>query len=174
MYRAPADGTAEAEALDVACTILGGSDSSRLTQRLVREEELAQQVGMGLNRLIGGNSAASLQGMVRTGASLAAFEAAVLEEVERLAADGPTDEELEIAKAKLERSFLDRTSTCAGLADLVSQTATLFGDVEHLNRTVDRINAVTAEQVRSAAATWLAPANRAVITYHLDAARSAA
>jgi predicted Zn-dependent peptidase len=109
-------------------------------------------------------------GMVRSGATLEAFEAALLEEVARFVADGPTEDELEIAKAKLERSFLDQTSSCAGLADLVSQTATQFGDVQHLNGTVDRINAVTAAQVQAAAATWLVPTNRAVLTYHLDKA----
>ena len=172
MYRAPADGTPEADALDLACTILGGHDSSRLMQRLVREEQLAQHAGGGLQRLIGGTSAVSLMARARSGASLERLERAVLEVVAAFAADGPTEEELEIAKAKLERDFLDETATCAGLADLVSQTATQFGDVQHLNRTVDRINAVTAEQVQAAAATWLDPNNRAVLTYHLEATTS--
>jgi predicted Zn-dependent peptidase len=168
MYRAPAEGTAEIEALEVACVILGGSDSSRLTQRLVRVDQLAQMVGLGVQRLIGGVSGAYMIGRVRSGASLAALESAALEEIARFAADGPTEEELEIAKAQLERDFLDQTATCSGLADLVSQTATLFGDVQHLNRTVDRIHAVTAEQVRAATAAWLTPNNRAVLTYHLE------
>ena len=170
MYRAPADGTSECEALDVACMVLGGSDSSRLQQRLVRTDQLAQDVGVGLNRLIGGVSAVSMMAMARSSASLEEIESALLEEVARLAEEGPTEDELEIAKAKLERSFLDETSTCAGLADLVSATATLFGDVAHLNGTVDRINAVTANQVQEAARTWLAPTNRAVLTYHLEKA----
>jgi len=170
LYRAPADGTPECEAIDVACLILGGHDSSRLQQRLVRTDQLAQSVGAGVNRLIGGVSAVSVMSMARSGASLEQLEAALLEEIALLAAEGPSDDELEIAKAKLERSFLDQTGSCSGLADLVSQSATQFGDAEHLNGTVDRINAVTAAQVQAAAATWLVPTNRAVLTYHLDKA----
>jgi zinc protease len=170
LYRAPVDGSPECDAFDVACTILGGHDSSRLQQRLVRTDQLAQNVGAGLNRLIGGVSGASMMAMARSGADLEALESALLDEVARFVAEGPTEDELEIAKAKLERSFLDETATCAGLADLVSQTATQFGDPQRLNGTVDRINAVTAAQVQAVAATWLAPANRAVLTYHLDKA----
>jgi predicted Zn-dependent peptidase len=175
MFRAPADGTAEVEALEIALTVLCGTDSSRLTQRLVRDEQLAQYVMGGVNRLIGGTSAAIVSARARTGAGLDQIEAVILEETARLAEQGPTDEELEVAKARLERQFLDQTATCSGLADLISQSATLFGDPQHLNETVDRINAVTAAQVREAAATWLAPGNRAVLTYVLDnTARSAA
>ncbi len=168
-YRAPAEGTDEIEAFEVACLLLGGLSSSRFAQRVVREEQLAQMAHCGINRLIGGTSLAFVIARARTGASLARLEEVLLEETARLVADGPSDDELEIAKATLERRFLDATNTCAGLADAVSETATLHGDVEHLNRTLDRINAVTAAQVREVAARWLQPENRVVLTYHLDA-----
>jgi len=174
VYRVPADGTPEIEALDVACTILGGSDSSRLMQRLVRTEQLAQQAGMGLQRLIGGIGVVYSSATARSGAPLEAVERIMLEEIASLAADGPSDIELAVAKATMERGFLDQTSTCGGLADLVSQSATLFGDALRLNGTVDRIRAVTADQVRDTVRTWLAPENRAVLSYHLNSAGSAA
>jgi predicted Zn-dependent peptidase len=174
MYRAPAEGTDEIEAVDIACEILGGSESSRLVQRLVREDQLAQHASIGVNRLIGGTSAVFASARARTGASLEVLEKTMLAEIAQLASDGPTEDELEIAKAQLTRQFLDATSTCAGLADKVSECATFFGDPLSINRVVDRLEAVTAEQVRDAAATWLGPENRAVLTYHLDPAGSAA
>jgi predicted Zn-dependent peptidase len=173
MHRAPQDGTPELDALEVAATVLGGTDSSRLTQRLVRADQTAQQVGVGVQRLIGGASTVYVIAHARSGASLDDLEAGLLDEVALLAGDGPTEEELEIAKAALERRFLDQTSTCAGLADLVSETATLFGDVQQLNGKVDRINAVTAADVRAAVATWMAPQSRAVLTYRIDPTPSA-
>jgi predicted Zn-dependent peptidase len=174
MYRAPADGTPEAEAVDVACMILGGSESSRLINRLVRDDQVAQRISAGLNRLIGGVSVVSISGMVRSGASVVDFESAVLDEIARLGKGGPTDDELAVAKAKLEREFLDQTASCADLADLISQQATQFGDPARLNTIVDRINAVTAEQVQGVVNEWFGADSRAVLTYHLDSAGSAA
>ncbi len=173
LYRAPADGTAEVEALDIAARILGGGTSSRLHARLVRQEQLAQAAQVALNRLIGGASAVTVAATARRDADLDTLEETLLAEIDQFAEEGPSDDELEIAKAQMERQFLDATSTCAGLADAVSGAATLFGDpLERLGGTVERIAAVTAEEVHRAVRTWLPRDSRAVLTYRLDPIRS--
>lgn len=55
-YRLPEDGTRAADAADVALTILGGGESSRLYNRLVRRDRTAVAAGFGLLRLAGAPS----------------------------------------------------------------------------------------------------------------------
>ncbi|NED80411.1 insulinase family protein, partial [Streptomyces sp. SID11233] len=55
-YRLPEDGTRAGDAADVALTILGGGESSRLFNRLVRRDRSAVAAGFGLLRLAGAPS----------------------------------------------------------------------------------------------------------------------
>lgn len=52
-YRLPHDGTRECDAADLALTVLGGGESSRLHNRLVRRDRTAVAAGFGLLRLAG-------------------------------------------------------------------------------------------------------------------------
>ncbi|MGW2850026.1 M16 family metallopeptidase, partial [Streptomyces sp. NPDC001274] len=55
-YRLPHDGTRECDAADLALTVLGGGESSRLHNRLVRRDRTAVAAGFGLLRLAGAPS----------------------------------------------------------------------------------------------------------------------
>lgn len=55
-------------------------------------------------------------------------------------------------------------------ADALSHYASLHGDPNLVNTHLDRLRAVTPEQVRSAAATWLRPESRAVVAYRAHVA----
>lgn len=99
------------------------------------------------------------------GAEVPAIEAAVDEELERFAAEGPTAEEMERAQARLEREWLDRLGTVAGRADELCRFAVLFGDPQLALTAVQRILDVTADEVREVAAQRLRPDNRAVLVY---------
>lgn len=55
-YRLPSDGTRESDAADLALTVLGGGESSRLHNRLVRRDRTAVAAGFGLLRLSGAPS----------------------------------------------------------------------------------------------------------------------
>lgn len=112
-YRLPHDGSRECDAADVALTILGGGESSRLHNRLVRRDQSAVAAGFGLLRLAGAPSLGWLDVKTSSGIEVPAIEAAVDEELARFAAEGPTAEEMERAQAQLEREWLDRLSTVA-------------------------------------------------------------
>ncbi len=93
------------------------------------------------------------------------IEEAVDEELARFAADGPTAEEMERAQAQLEREWLDRLGTVAGRADELCRYAVLFGDPQLAFTAVQRVLAVTAEEVQEVAKARLRPDNRAVLVY---------
>ncbi|MDT0305643.1 pitrilysin family protein [Streptomyces sp. DSM 44917] len=164
-YRLPHDGTREADAADLALTALGGGESSRLHNRLVRRDRTAVAAGFGLLRLAGAPSLGWLDVKTSSGAEIAAIEAAVDEELARFAEDGPSPEEMERAQAQLEREWLDRLATVAGRADELCKYAVHFGDPQLALTAVRRILEVTPEEVRAVAAARLRPDNRAVLVY---------
>jgi predicted Zn-dependent peptidase len=92
-------------------------------------------------------------------------EARALEELERFAQEGPTDVEMESALAQAERSWLHALASQEERADAISQHTLLHDDPQFINTYLDRLTAVTAEQVQAMAQTWLRPHNRAVVAH---------
>ncbi|MET9696949.1 pitrilysin family protein [Streptomyces sp. NPDC006529] len=172
-YRLPHDGTRDCDAADVALTILGGGESSRLHNRLVRRDQSAVAAGFGMLRLAGAPSLGWLDVKTSGGVEVPDIEAAVDEELARFAAEGPTAEEMERAQAQLEREWLDRLSTVAGRADELCRFAVLFGDPQLALTAVGRVLDITAEEVQAVAASRLRPDNRAVLVYEPLAADDA-
>ncbi|WP_037772738.1 M16 family metallopeptidase [Streptomyces sclerotialus] len=164
-YRLPHDNTREADAADVALTILGGGESSRLYNRLVRRDRSAVAAGFGLLRLAGAPSLGWLDVKTSAGVEVPAIERAVDEELKRFAEEGPTAEEMERAQAQLEREWLDRLETVAGRADELCRYAVLFGDPQLALSAVQRVLEITPEEVQAVAQARLRPDNRAVLVY---------
>ncbi|WP_415852761.1 M16 family metallopeptidase, partial [Streptomyces albus] len=155
----------EADAADLALTVLGGGESSRLYARLVRHDRSAVAAGFGMLRLAGAPSMGWLDVKASSGAEVADIEAAVDEELRRFAEEGPTEEEMERAQAQLEREWLDQLATVGGRADQLCRYAVLFGDPQLALTAVQRVLEVTREEVREVAAQRLRPDNRAVLVY---------
>jgi predicted Zn-dependent peptidase len=172
-YRLPHDGTRACDAADLALTVLGGGESSRLYNRLVRRDRTAVAAGFGLLRLAGAPSLGWLDVKTSGDVEVPVIEAAIDEELARFAEEGPTPEEMERAQAQLEREWLDRLGTVAGRADELCRYAVLFGDPQLALTAVQRILAVTAEEVQEVAKARLRPDNRAVLVYEPLSAESA-
>ncbi|MET7675877.1 M16 family metallopeptidase [Streptomyces seoulensis] len=164
-YRLPEDGTRASDAADLALTVLGGGESSRIYNRLVRRDRTAVAAGFGLLRLAGAPSLGWLDVKTSGDVEVPVIEAAIDEELARFAEEGPTPEEMERAQAQLEREWLDRLGTVAGRADELCRFAVLFGDPQLALTAVQRVLEVTPEEVREVAAARLRPDNRAVLVY---------
>jgi predicted Zn-dependent peptidase len=157
MWRTAPDGTAEADAADLALEILAGGSGSRLASRLIRRDELARGAYGGLSRFVRADSSATLVVRARADADIAAVETALDSELRLLAEDGPSDEEMTRAIAMKEREWLDETSDFGGQADQLSRFATLFADPGLAATATARLGEVTPEQVRQAARQLLPP-----------------
>ena len=170
VFRVPPETTPDNDALELGLEVLAGGGASRLVRRLVREEQVASGVQAGVQGLVGGTDIAVLVSRAATGQSLDDLAKGVEEEVARLGADGPSDEELERARARLTHDWLDRMTTAMGRADVLNHHETLHGDDAMVDDVLGRIDAVTADAVRDAVATWLTPTNRAVLEYREEVA----
>jgi predicted Zn-dependent peptidase len=164
-YRMPVFGSEGFNALEVAVDLLGSGRASRLYRALVREQQVAQDVTTFAFPVIGGAAIFTIWVTARPGIAREALEAALWTEVDRLRADGPTDDELERVRnlhgAGVEAS-LERLSE---RADRLSMYACLFDEPERINTEVSRYEAVDAGRVREAMNASLREDNRVVLTY---------
>ena len=170
-FRLPPLGDASLAAAEVACQILGSGRGSRLHRRLVRDEQVAQDVSLDVLAFAGGASLAVGAATLRPGASPEQLERCYGEELARLAAEGPTATEMERALALIESEEMAKLGDPEELADEIGGYATLLDDPGRAFREVEIFRAVTADQVREAARAF-DPSGRATLWYEPDRAPS--
>jgi zinc protease len=154
------------DALSIAADVLAGSKSSRLVKRLVMEERIAQNV-------MGGQQSQALAGMFvmvatpKPGVDPEGLRAAIDEEIRRLALQGPTPEELERARNRVESQVIFGLEPVGGFGGRAAHLNEYYwetGDPGYLAKDLARFRSVTAEDVKAAVGKWLATDHRVVLT----------
>ena len=163
-FRAPVLASPDLPALEIACQILAGGRGSRLTRRLVRQEQVAQDAGLSVLPFVGGASLVVGSATLRPGANAAKLESLFLEELAGLAATGPTPNEMERARALIESEEMSLRSDPESIADQIGMYATLLNDPGRINRDLAIYQAVDAAAVQRAASLFSAE-NRVVLWY---------
>jgi zinc protease len=136
-------------------------ESSRLHRRLVREEELALEVGGG----IGENIDPCLFMIFvkpRPGADLDRIEAVIGEELEKIRREGITDKEIQKALNIIRSDFYSGLQTIAGKADALGNAELLYGNFAEMFTKIDAYAGVSGERIRAAAGTYLKDDNMTV------------
>ena len=164
-FRAPVFGDPRLDALEVAAQILAGGKGSRLHKRLVREERIAQDVGLFVLGFVGGASIVAGQATVRPGVDPAVVERAFEEELDLIGREPVTDDELARARALIETYELESLQRVEERADRLAMYATLLNDPGMINRQLGRYLAVTPADIQAVAAEVFRPDNRLVLTY---------
>ncbi|MDZ5648757.1 pitrilysin family protein [Nitrospirillum sp. BR 11828] len=151
-------------ALIVLDSILGHGDSSRLNQSLVYEKQVASQVFtfQEVNQQPG---AYAIGAILAGGATAEAGEKALLEELAKVSKDGVTAAELAAARNQLVTDELQERETANGRASLLARAAVIFGDPKRADSLLADIQAVTADDVKRVAATWLKPETKISVRY---------
>ncbi|MDQ1323901.1 MAG: hypothetical protein QG587_1237, partial [Chloroflexota bacterium] len=134
----------------------------------------AQDVSVFTLPFVGGAAACIGWATVRPGVEIAKVEAAYLEELEKLATEAPSDDELARAKALTEADELGSLARVEERADRLSMYATLFDDPALINTMLPRYLSVTGEQIRDAARAIFRADNRVILTYVPRTSESAA
>ena len=157
-WNVPGAGTADADLLDLAAQVLGGSAASRLDERLVHVERIADSVSTYNNsQELGGQFV--LQAMVKAEVDPAVGERALDEELARLIAEGPSAAELARAKTVFRAGFvrgIERIGGFGGKADILAQCYTYTGDPGCYRESLARIEAATPAAVQAVLKRWLA------------------
>jgi zinc protease len=164
-YRIPPFGTDDHQAFDVISDLLGTGRASRLYRSLVRDRQLAADVAAFVFPWAAGSTVLATWATARPDVEVEALEAQLLEDIARLASDGPTDDELARVRT-LHASTVEQGLEQVGeRADRISQYACLFDQPEMVNTEIERYDAVSADQVRRVMAERAGADNRLVLTY---------
>lgn len=161
-YRIPPGDAPDTRALSVASSILGGGDSSRLYQKLVKEKELATQVVSGLDTRTG-PSKFEILAMVRPGVDPKQVEEVISEEIAKLAAEPVTDKELAKARMGIRRGQAGSRQSELNIAITLADDAALYNDPNRINTESEKRLAVTADEIQKAAKAYLQTSNRVVV-----------
>jgi zinc protease len=158
---------AEADAeLDLAADVLANGKTSRLFKRLVFDERIATDVSASQNsREIGGFL--QLVATAAPGHTLAELERAMLEEIARLSAGGPTAEEIERGRVQAESQFVFRLQTVGGFggkSDQLNAYNVFVGDPAYFDRDLARYQHATETSVGQAVARYLVPERRVTLS----------
>ncbi|MFT4107998.1 M16 family metallopeptidase [Propionicimonas sp.] len=168
-WRLPERDTWGFDACELALSVLGGGQTSRLHQELVRNRQVAAGVGASAMPLIGGTSFGVAQVRALPGADGTEAAEAALAEVARLADTGPTEAELARAKAQYTREWLTELARFDSRADLLGAYATLHGDPDRVNQRLAEVDAISIDQVVDATSAFLEPGQRAQLDYRQEA-----
>ncbi len=152
--------------LDLATDLLANGKTSRLYKRLVFDERMATDVSAAQNsREIGGF--VQVTATAAPGHTLVELERVILDEIARLAGDGPTDLEIERGRMQAESQFVYRLQTVGGFggkSDQLNAYNVFMGDPAYFDRDLARYYAVNATSLRHAVDRWLDPARRVTLS----------
>jgi zinc protease len=137
--------------LDLAADILANGKTSRLYKRLVFDERSATDVSAAQNsREIAGFL--QVAATAAPGHTPAELERAMVDEVARLADEGPTDDEVARAKVQAEAHFVFRLQSVGGFggkSDQLNAYNTFLDDPSFFERDLERYRAVTRESLQA-------------------------
>lgn len=152
----------ETYALDVLAAILGQGRLSRLFQELREERQLVYGVGVS-------NMTQGIQGVFFVSAQLTAehlpvVEQCILEQIQRVQTTPVTAEELARIRTQVANRFVFANERPSDRANLYGYYYSQLGNLAAALNYPDRIRAVTAEEVQSAAQRYLNPEAYGILT----------
>jgi predicted Zn-dependent peptidase len=161
-YNIPPISDGDSYALELLSSVFSQGESSRLNQRLVKEEQAALVVFSQLQLRLGPGVLFFIA-LPNQGVTIERIEALVDEEVEKLKNEGVGERELQKAKNQLRSNQIMGRQTVFSKASELQRYRYYYGDVSLINENLDRYMDVSVEDIRRVARKYLAPANRTVV-----------
>jgi predicted Zn-dependent peptidase len=161
-FKAAPGNTPDFYALQVLSTALQGGQSSRLYQKLVRDKEMVSNVG-GFMDEKRGLGAFYTNATLRPNVKTADVEAAIYEEIERLKKEPIAEWELQKAKNTTRRNFINSLQSSLIRAVTIGQYTVYYNEPNLINTRLDKVAAVTKEDVQRVANKYLIDTNRTVV-----------
>ena len=161
-YKAVPGNTPDFYALQVLSAVLQGGQSSRLYQKLVKEKEAVTAVNgnMAEHRGVG---AFYTSATLRPNARTSDIEAAIYEEIDRLKKEPIADWELQKAKNSTRRNLINGLQSALTRAVTIGQYTVYYNEPNLINTRLDKVAAVTKEDVQRMANKYLVDTNLTVV-----------
>lgn len=162
-YYMPEESHPDAYPLKIISRILSAGQSSRLYRKLVYEQRIAAAAFGGGNFTEHPNLFFTLA-ILNPGRTPEEAEKAIVEELERLKTELVPARELEKAKNQMVAEILFARQSNQGKAEALGRAAVLLKDPARVNTEVQRLLAVTPEEIRRVAQRYFTETNRIVLT----------
>jgi len=170
-YLTPSEKSPDAEPLQVAATILAQGESSRLYRSLIYEQQVAQSADATPD-LREDASVFYFSVVLASGKKPEDVERALLAEIKKIQDAPVSAAELDKAKNQLVTNELRQRETSNGKALALGSAAVLLGDPNRVNTDLAKLQAVTAADVQRVMKRYFTAANRLVIYYLPEAAKT--
>jgi zinc protease len=163
-YRVPAAGTPENYAVSMLGTLLSQGESSRLQKSIVDDKQQAVAVGnFPFDLEDPGVSIA--YGICSMNTDVNDLENSITAEIEKIKTGDIPDEEFQKLRNQVENDFVSSNSRIAGVAESLANYKMYYGDANLINTELQRLLAVTKEDIRNAAKKYFNNDNRVVLHY---------
>jgi predicted Zn-dependent peptidase len=161
-YKIPPSNSPDDDALTVLSTILSTGRSSRFTETIVRQKQLATNVFAGADETRG-PGLFNVVGTAAPGKPLADLEAAIDEEIEKIKTGPIADWEMEKARNGARSGFINSLGSSFQRAVLLGQYALFYDNPDLINTRAQNIAKVTAADVQRVAQKYLVKTGRTVV-----------
>jgi predicted Zn-dependent peptidase len=161
-YHIPPDRAPDHYALELLAIVLGDGESSRLYQKLIKQEEICQDVAVGTDDRRGPDLF-SVWAVMASGHGNDEAQKLIFAELESIAADGVTSRELEKAKNRVRAAFVFGLESNMSRSQRLAEFELFWGDANLLKLELDHYLNVTADDVKRVAGTYFGPTNRTVL-----------
>lgn len=150
----------ESYALDLASSVLGGGNSSRLYQDLKEKQNIVSSIGAGHYSLR--DDSVFFISADFDPSNYAKVKSSIAEELKKLAETKVTPEELNRAKTQEERAFVYDNESVEEIADSIGYSMTIEGSLDSYNNHLKYVNAVTADDIQKAVQKYIKPSDMAL------------
>ena len=149
-------------ALEMLAGVLSGNDSARLNKHLVREQQVASSVGASYDSASRGPGLFTLETTPSEGKTVGEVEAALRGEIALLIKDGVSAEELKRVKAQVLAGEVYKLDSVFYQAMQIGQMESIGLGYKAIPLMLEKLQAVTAEQVVQVAEAFLVDDNLTV------------
>jgi predicted Zn-dependent peptidase len=162
-FHIPESTSPEYPAVTALADYYGQGRTSLLYKKLVKEKKIAAQVGVYPGYPADKYPSLMLIYVIPTpGSSLEEIESDVFAELDKLKTEPIPDSEIEKIKARAKSDFIFGLDSNLGMAMQLASYQTTYDDWREMFKELDRINAVTAEDVQNVAQKYFDKTNRTV------------
>lgn len=161
-YHIPKDREPDHYPLELLAILLGDGESSRLYQKLVKEKELVQEVGVSTDGRRGPDLL-SVWAICSEGHNGDEVRSVVYDEIKSIAEKGVTPRELDKAKNRMRAEFVFGLSSNLSRAMRLAEFETYAGDANILMGELDHYLSVSGDDIKRVANQYFAPTNRTVL-----------
>lgn len=161
-WKIPERRTRDFYALSLAGTLLFEGDSSRLYQKLVKGDESVVSIEGGVDERRG-PSALYIFALPKPGQEVNSIREQIFDEIRRIAADGPTEIEMEKLRNSLCNDAVRGRQSTMYRAQRLAEFALYDSDPHLLDSELDQYLNITADDIKNAVARYVNVDNRVVL-----------